>query len=89
MNDDITLAHPGAELNFYRRGHLASFPLCLQRQTHCIGVRHPTGQRGNNGALHLGGAIAINQAQQRRGDGAQVLAACTGLIEQLLAGGRT
>ena len=58
---------------------MACLTLRPQRQAYRIGVRHPTRQGCKNCRLHLGGPIAIHQAQERHGDGAQVLPACTGL----------
>ena len=59
----------------------------LQRQAHGVGMRHVARQRLEDGGLQLGGAVAIEQAQQRRGDRAQVGAARGGAREQVRLAG--
>ena len=47
----------------------------LQCQAHGVGVRHVALERLGDGRLQRGGAIALEQAQQRGGDRAEVVAA--------------
>jgi hypothetical protein len=59
----------------------------LQRQAHRVGMGHVTPEGFGDPRLQLGDAVAIEQAQQGGGDGAEVVAALGGPGEQLGAVG--
>ena|SRR6516164_10448202 len=61
---------------------LALFAAILERQTHGVGMRDATRERLADGGLELGGPIAVQQPQQRGGDGAEIVAALAGALEQ-------
>ena len=57
------------------RGLLALLAVVIECQTHRVGVRHAALQRLADRGIEFGGAIAVEQAQQGRGDGAEIVAA--------------
>jgi hypothetical protein len=61
--------------------------LAIEREAHGVGVRHVALQRLADGGLQGGGAMAVEQLQQRRGDAAERRAAFGGAAQQVLAGG--
>src|SRR5450631_2894779 len=58
----------------YGRGLLALLAMVIECQAHRIGVRHAALQRLTDCGLEIGGAVAVEQAQQGRGDGAEIVA---------------
>ena len=55
--------------------------VALERQTDRIGVRHIMFERLEDGGIELGGAIALQQLDQARGDAAEVRATLGGANE--------
>jgi hypothetical protein len=64
---------------------LALLAVVIECQAHRVGVRHAALQRLTDRGLEFGGAIAVEQAQQGRGDGAEIVAAGGGAQQQGLA----
>ena len=59
----------------------------LQRETHGVGMGHITSDRIEEGRLQRLRPVLVEQAQQRGGDAAQVVATLRGHLQQLGAGG--
>src|SRR3990172_527967 len=83
----IPLLHVLGQAHLDRRREMEFLATALQRQAHCVGVRHAALERILNGDLQPGGPIAIKQTQQGCCDGSEVVATCCGAGEQYLAGG--
>ena len=79
--------HMGGEHEGDRRRVAVLPAAAFEGEAHGVGVRHVALQRLEDGRLQIGGAGAIEQTQQRGGDGAQVGAPLGGAQEQGLAGG--
>ena len=87
LHGAITVFDMVGQTHSHRRGRAALLASALQRQAHGIGVRHTALDRIAHRRLEFSAAIAIEQAQQRGSDGAQILATLSGTDEQLPAGG--
>src|SRR3954451_7126010 len=69
-----------------RRWGAVLLTLAVEREAHGVGVRHVALERLLDGGLQGGGAVPVEQLQQRGGDAAERHAASGRAAQQLLAG---
>ncbi len=70
-----------------RRRGAGLFALTFEDAAHGVGMRHIAQQGLEDGVLQRGGAVALEQAHQGGGDGAEIATALGGADEQGSAGG--